>query len=139
MDAKSLRIGNLLLNFLGEVFEVNSATMLAFESNFHPFGKPSPTPIAEEWLLKLGLVNLGNHNINQYESEVRYVAKKFIEKSYDFEVCFATSTYGGEPYYSIRIRIDNEHVSLYCKLEFIHQLQNIFYALTGEELTLIEK
>jgi len=88
---------------------------------------------------KFGLTYQEERTVNRYESEVRYIGKRLVEKMYDFEVCFVTSNYGGEPYYSWKIKIDNEDVSLYYKLEFIHQLQNIFHALTGEELTLIKK
>ena len=108
MKASELRIGNLLENFLGQEFEVNHETlrMLSVGGSGSEFNLPKPIPLTEEWLLKFGLH--GNHS-----SPVRVglVDDDFVLQQ--FTVMF---------------------MNAYIKVKYVHQLQNLYHALTGEEL-----
>jgi hypothetical protein len=72
----------------------------------------SPIPITEEWLLKFGFVS------NPY--------KDTYEKMYVVINCNKTS---GE----LELYLDALPIDIY----HVHQLQNLYFALTGEELTII--
>jgi hypothetical protein len=71
-----------------------------------------PIPLTEEWLLKFGFERKGNqfYNLLKY-SEVEILIRD------NFWTC------------------DGIVFSLHC-LEYVHQLQNLYFALTGEELTI---
>lgn len=77
-------------------------------------------PITEEWLLKFG-----------FEKDEDY----FSKESYHLRI-FEASPNRKAYFYS-----GNDHVSggnLDAVIMFVHQLQNIYFALTGEELELNE-
>ena len=38
--------------------------------------------------------------------------------------------------YDIFIHIDNDSILLYNSIKYVHQLQNLYFALSGEELTI---
>jgi hypothetical protein len=81
-------------------------------------GEKKPIPINEDWLKKLGFRPINNHEfslwIDEYECSSFFVERK---------------------YYGIRVGekdVFTKHVST------VHELQNIFFALTGKELTIQE-
>lgn len=84
-------------------------------------GRFQPIPLNEEWLIKTGCEK---------------VERKFIWFEYVKEV--------GEKMCYIKLRFNNGKIELYVfnshidwiELKFVHQWQNLIYALTGEELTL---
>jgi len=84
-----------------------------------------PIPLTEEWLLKFG-----------FDSQIGFI--KFIGKKYtnSFEVahndldrwyCYFRNFNKGE---------QDDFVLLRNNLKHVHQLQNLYFALTGEELTI---
>lgn len=121
MEANELRIGNLVKTNQG-VFKVtqisqNEIDICPFLSN-EPFSifinNAIPIPLTEEWLLKFG-----------------------FENKYG---CFLLSTKRG----TIQIEEDLAeissvitHIGFMAPCKHVHQLQNLFFALTGEELKLI--
>jgi hypothetical protein len=132
MKANELRIGNKLTNFIGGVFDCNAMTIRSFESNCFPYGKPIPIPLTEEWLLKFG-----------FEKEYFYGddAKFIWWQLNDFGLeIFNTNKEQG------RTSIESKDVGFfyepmfmdYIEIKHVHQLQNLYFALTGEELTLKE-
>ena len=72
-----------------------------------------PIPLTEEWLLKLGF-----HQKNGYGFIKKYLLGNLF---YSVE----TKEHFMFQYYELRIKIN-----------YVHQLQNLYFALTGEELTL---
>lgn len=76
-----------------------------------------PIPLTEEWLLKFGF---DRHN-NLFFSNHDYFS--YIE----------LDAYGCDGLYGYCL---SDERSIYHKLEHVHQLQNLYFALTGEELTL---
>lgn len=118
MDKRELRIGNY-------VYAGKNNFVCRFESfygmtNFE--SKPdnySPIPLTEEWLLKFGFEK--DDDVNQYWicSELNHLIYVYYEKS---RSCFAM-IYNG---------------SQFCVIQYVHQLQNLYFALTGEELEIKE-
>ena len=117
IKANELRIGNKV-DYYGNIVTINyiNDTDVGF-SDYVPFDYPlfddiNPIPITEEWLLRVGFkndddgYNLGLDNVLVIEFIEDYAQLATIEGG------FSTG-------------ID---------IHYIHQLQNLYYALTGEEL-----
>lgn len=77
-----------------------------------------PIPLTEEWLLKFGFVKIGTN----YENKWLVLWGNIKTKSIDFVL--------NEPHSRKRKITELKHV---------HQLQNFYFALTGEELTIKQK
>jgi hypothetical protein len=77
-----------------------------------------PIPLTEEWLLKFGFKDLPVNYMGFYEFKIGTFS---IIREQD-EYCFPYETYSGD-------NIDLE-------IKHVHQLQNLYFALTGEELEL---
>ena len=119
MEAKDLRIGNW---FLGDTEENNFQQITAkqildfYDDPLDDYYKP--IPLTEEWLLKFGL------KPNQW----------FCSNSY----CVVEDK-TGDIHYGWCMKTQN---SLHTKeiefgyFKYVHQFQNLYFALTGEELTL---
>ena len=115
MKPTELRIGNLILS-KGKIHKVDLGVFQKTERT--PFEKYyQPIPLTEEWLLKFGF---------KYES-IHFVNKNGYCKSGDN--------------YSIQLSINkdcfrfhNPHFNL--EIKHVHQLQNLYFALTNKELTI---
>ena len=147
MEAKNLRIGNLL-SFSGEPVAINAGFIHDCDYwNKNPerqdavsFENVEPIPINEEWLRKFNfkyyMKNVSGHPDKKHLVR-RWQYKFFINGNewwFDFEVDQQKPTnffwlnwnFGGS----------NHFVHLPRKMEYVHELQNLFFALTGEELEL---
>jgi hypothetical protein len=113
IKANELRIGNLV--------EINGRTIIMDARTFHavihefPGYKPNGIALTEEWLVKLGF---------ELKDDKCFFGS-FYEMCYDDrkEECIVSakdSRYGVAVYY-------------------VHQLQNLYFALTGEELMITKK
>jgi hypothetical protein len=83
--------------------------------------KHEPIPLTEEWLLKFGFVK---NRFDLYQIE-------YYDKNYDINY---TSEYGFHPFTKRLCSYESSLSGVGC--EFVHQIQNLHYANTGEELTL---
>lgn len=112
MKASDLRIGNYFNDPDGNISEVIrlNSTMI----NSHGEDECQPIPLTEEWLTKLGF---NDHSI-KLPHIVFDVANTL---TYNIEDRTLTFGYYGE-----------------LRIEYVHQLQNLFHSLTGEELTIKE-
>ena len=109
MDCKELRIGNWVYFKLDDEYLEFDYSMLDWDnaSDIHAI------PITEEWLVKLGFEIKEDRAVNRY--------------------------WKGEFLYDLKDRTFNMFFSMdegtfFIKMEYIHQLQNLYYALTGTEL-----
>jgi hypothetical protein len=142
MKANELRIGNLVnhktgqckvVGFYGEIFRAENINKIELKSNVFNL---QPIPLTEEWLLKLGLFKItkkedlwGNDEIGVYDFKGKIRWSDFFITSNglkDFTLYVAT--------------IDDGMESAEClnNIIYVHQLQNLYFALTGEELTIKE-
>ena len=118
MKAEELRIGNLVYNHHNEITSVDINTFNKFK---YPTmgGNPaniSPIPLTEEILFKCGFEKLTT------KSETGYKASSYSYRNgYSFIVCFDDGVL------SVDFWQGNEK-------RYLHQLQNLFHALTNEEL-----
>lgn len=118
MEAKELRIGNLINHFgLDTIFEVTPTEInCAVEMEGHFSMTFEGIPITEEWLLKFGFVH---HHDTPHPNRV--FRKNYVEGFFDLEEVISFF-YGGN-FTSV-------------ELKYVHQLQNLYFSLTGEELTI---
>jgi hypothetical protein len=111
MKAEELRIGNLYDNN-GNYFVVTPSTIESVFESERVWCKP--IPLTEEWLLNFGF--------KQYET-VGIKTHNYIKGNFKFNSAVLwIAEYKG-------IHIEN-------KILYVHQLQNLYFALTGEELKL---
>jgi hypothetical protein len=117
MEAKELRVGNIVRYadsvYLdgGKVTEVGD--IIQYETDYY-----QPIPLTEEWLLKFGIYDLNT------------LSFKMGDLFYDLEnkelgICGAESC--------------TSEMIFYSKCEYVHQLQNLYFALTGTELKYNER
>ena len=126
MKANELRIGNWINSQFGGIQEVvdvmcDGVNTLKYEGINYEF--INPIPLTEEWLLKFGFEK-------DFDGSFMFgIISIFKDKRLKQNVYIYTeSTYK----YS-----DGQWVVILdLKLQYVHQLQNLYFALTGEELTL---
>jgi hypothetical protein len=115
MKANELRIGNLVLS-KGVPVQIEE---IMWETVRHCFGEfpidyVEPIPLTEDWFLKFGF----------YQSMSWTYA---IELKGNFKLVY----YLGEKGWSIGFKSYSD----FSNLKYVHQLQNLYFALTGDELT----
>lgn len=113
MKANELRIGNYFL-WRGMCGTVNtiSEKWITEQTNLGRFFYEDiePIPLTEEWLVKFGFEQYNNTN-HYFYTNTKFIVKINSDTGYLF---------GG---------IDHEPI------KYVHQLQNLYFALTNEELT----
>ena len=106
MKNTELRIGNLVYDFTDHCNVNILAEDLTDVSNFKPI------PLTEEWLLKFGFDAIFSNEL--WKDSFGYsLESKGLGLQYSY---------------------DEGTFRVYC--EYIHQLQNLYFSLTGEELTI---
>jgi len=144
MQAKEFRIGNYILfnNFIQRerLVIVDGKFLLPFnKTNSEINNYYQPIPLTEEWLLKFGFENWGYGSLysNENEKYTRYVLHNILDGTSNFEIHFIESNYGNILHTEYVISCDeDDRINWGVELKYIHQLQNLYFALTGEELTL---
>lgn len=119
MKASELRIGNLL-RFSGEPVAINAGFIHDCDYwNKNPerqdavsFENVEPIPLTDEWLEKFGFNKFPNQN--KYDMDKFWACKLSNGNEWHFE-------------------------DLECIVKYVHQLQNLYFALTGEELIIKEE
>jgi hypothetical protein len=121
MKANEFRIGNLLRDKVSktelkviELTEKDFVTYVIDRSKF-PLAKGwgiEPIPLTEEWLLRFGFEIKKGKFGNEY-----HLLNFSLYTSKEQTICFVYDDFLKDIYY-------------------VHQLQNLYFALTGEELTL---
>lgn len=110
MKANDLMIGNIILNCANGPIEIlNGEDVSIICDNIHKY---KPIPLTEEWLLKFGFEKGFNE-----EPSIR-------EKGWFNDYIFI----GNDLYFN--------HYEGSVKIKYVHQLQNLYYCLTGEQLTI---
>ena len=124
MTASELRLGNLvdLGNRIAKVIEINNLSCVVVDleetqDTIEDYDRTKPIPITEEWLLKFGL----KPNKWFYENSFCIVEDKT-----------------GDTHYGWCMKVQNASHTKEIEFgyfKYVHQLQNLYFALTGEELT----
>jgi len=121
MEAKELRIGNLIYskrrgcNFQKGVIEIDLEAFRKIHL-FDALNGLEPIPLTKEWLLKFGFVNTeAEENIFGFKLNSFWFINEW------------------------HIRNKFGAIILDIEIEYVHQLQNLYFALTGTELEYNEK
>lgn len=112
MKANELRIGNLIYDTEGKPNYVTIEALKYLLTYPEPLCQAKPIHLTEEWLLKFGF--------------------KFTDNSYlspTFNLTERLRIIGYEGNFRLVV---NKFMTI--KIEFVHQLQNLYFALTQEEL-----
>ena len=119
MKAQELRIGNYVnLNGKDKQLGIGGLKEIAYEE-FSPKHTNvfKPIPLTEEWLVKFGFERVALNDGVHYENDNMWI--------YLLSDCF-----------DLELNTHNERFNLFRQYKkHVHQLQNLFFALTGEELT----
>jgi hypothetical protein len=117
MKANEFRIGNIV-DYLGSPTIINSISGIeetyvsTRKSGIMPINAFKPIPLTEDWLLKCGF--------EKDEKNEYWFWKK----------CVSVSVLG----YIELLSFNRQSFKTNIQLQYIHQLQNFYFALTGEEL-----
>jgi hypothetical protein len=126
LSAKELRIGNYYYytceDFLDErkkwdeVCQIDAQDLVWLESN--PNDEDfKPIPLTEQWLKDFGFEKELDNSMVKGDIAI------FLDRR------FKTNLF-------LRDNQENKWFSFNSKVEYVHQIQNLYFALTGEELTI---
>jgi hypothetical protein len=154
MKANELRIGNyvgfgVIHTGLGQeksfahytVNQITETCMFFVESHAGEYFKDvQPIPLTEEWLRKFGFkyqnrdVSHGNGKIERFWSKHWFTGGD----NWWIEINLNPITKDSNGFFWLNWNIgggnDFVHLPHSCELKYIHQLQNLYFALTGNEL-----
>jgi len=122
MKAEELRIGNYIQRLDGSVFKVtihDMSTIYLWTANERLL--PTGIELNDGWLLKFGFECWFDGALKKL-----YVLHNAIDGTSDFEVTIE----GNKAFASI-----DENCCCWSKKLYVHTLQNLYFALTGNELT----
>jgi hypothetical protein len=130
MKPEELRIGNRLDYFINEdgiewaetIIDWQDFQWIAtFESDFNK--KHRPIPLTEEWLIKFGWKSIGD------------LHPTFKIRNYLLEENMLREG----KYYLRQVINKEDSLAISPEILYVHQFQNLYFALTGQELTIKEK
>ena len=126
MEAKELRIGNFIEDIhYPELILFTEVDLELFAGLYDGTILESdlqPIPLTEKWLLDFGF------------QKNAFSFKKKLDDSTHFEVSICNDKGLGE-YYGV-LRQENDILIIPQRTFYLHQLQNLYFALTGQELQL---
>jgi hypothetical protein len=123
MKANELRIGNMVE--IGSGFP-RALTLQDFQSQFfeQELGRNiRPIPLTKEWTQRLGLEQIPFNDALRLPNCKSYLIKWLHLDSNTFVL-------------GMQSELGNQEVISELEIKYVHQLQNLYFALTGEELTL---
>ena len=124
LSVNELRIGNLVLYESVEiVLSVSDLIVIDLANKQGYDHKYKPIPLTEEWLLKFGFKRERDLNWWNVPKESSYKAHHLMKMQNAWTWFIDFDDTG-----------DNTH--LVSGFNYVHQLQNLYFALTGEELTI---
>jgi hypothetical protein len=128
INAQELRYGNKLLFIIDDVVTFKNITNIREDGVFwinvledfipQKNFQFKPIPLTEEWLLKLGLEKIGIWTFS-------------LNLVGNLDLIY----YLGEKGWSIGLKSYSD----FSNLKYVHQLQNLYFSLTGKELTINNK
>lgn len=143
MKANELRIGNWINEYgiSRKVIPLDIVYLSQFEQAEKICIELTPISLTEEWLLKFGFkyqdrdVNRTNNRTERF-----YISPHFGEhREYWIDLQLETNALK-VPFAWLNWDIGGGHDHIHLpeghKLQYIHQLQNLYFALTGEELNI---
>lgn len=114
MEARELRIGNYYFyQSFGNVIKLDSEMLISLLGDgLLDVHKIQPIPLTEDWLKRFGFEYLDFRDKYQIDSFELQLQNNEVGEWYVMDY------------------------DIFPTIKYVHQLQNLFYALTGKELTL---
>lgn len=135
MNANELRIGNYYQDRFGNCHKIETLSKSIFVDEYYdrgtPIGAMIPIPLTEEILLKAGFekndyTRFPTFKLNRIEiTNVEFFDEDKDGKEFSFKQWRISGLYSTDLFY---------FKSYSPNIESVHQLQNLFFALTGEEI-----
>lgn len=129
IKVEDLRVGNLFLGYDDKVFpwSINEFGLLAegIEIEVDEIIK-EPIPLTKEWFLKLGGQAWQDEGKTVYSIDA-FHAPMCVRFDIDFR--------DGVIYFKSHYNEQELNAQKMLKIQYVHQLQNLYHALTGQELT----
>ena len=141
MEAKELRIGNMVIlnntkyrptdsGKIHVVDQIKNETVNIFRLDKLPYSECygqfiqyiEPIPLTDSFFQKLNA-----------EKDKEYNAHYVLPINGDYGYMLFTKDESG---YSVFIHIDDSSILLYHNIMYVHEIQNIYFAISGEELTI---
>lgn len=129
MEARELRIGNIIdrTDYECRVISIDAASITAAPLNYKGerfvVQEIKPIPLTEGWLVRFGFELVASRS------------NRVFSKGKDFGFDLGIASYL-VAYYRHEDELSN--IFIRHKVNYVHQLQNIYFALTGEELEMKE-
>lgn len=124
LEAKELRLGNFIIYSMGDIITLE---LDAIEYIFNNIEGYKPIPLTEEWHNKFG-VKINGFNAFEY----KLPNKNNIDISVVFNEDYIVLRQGDDKMDDDMIYIWNK--DLKKRAIFVHEWQNLYFVLTGEEL-----
>lgn len=118
LPAKDFRIGNVVNAHPSPEFKVTAWLLQHWATE-----KIEAVPLTSEWLERMGFENFKEH------SKWAYKYKHFVNSNELMVIIDASNKQGGACY------LNGTH---FADCEYIHTFQNLYFALTGQELEIKE-
>lgn len=125
MDATELRIGNkaIFTDFPSSgIKTIDGSDIKRISEDKYFAGFFDPAPLTEEWLVKFGFDKLVKENKWNHQVFRKGQIELYVNSYNKLGITFEFECYQKD--------IDS------IDLKFVHQLQNLYFALTNEELTI---
>lgn len=136
MEAKELRIGNFVnythvdsegsLSSIVCVNQISDDWVLDETQSTLMMSELKPIPLTEEWLKKCGFDN-SEYKKGYIGIDVRYT---------DFVLAYPKTHIEHSEFFCWTF--EQGKLQMFKEIKYVHQLQNLYFALTGEELTIKE-
>jgi hypothetical protein len=140
MKSEELRIGNRLYSD-GVVVTIDGRSIFDVWTDEHLkiHTKYKPIPLTTEWLEKFGFYRIWHLNHFEFVNN---------QKDRNFDIEFVFRPEGNDGPFMVQMAVQPEpdyyqpstvNYIYLPHIKYVHQLQNLYYALTGEELTIKDK
>lgn len=123
MKVNELRIGNYI-NEYNKPITIDSVHFRDYYEGITNEEDWSPIPLTEEWLLKFGFSDITELCAVKTQNTKRFCKSYFVDKCTEQQTLFITLGSRGWTFKGVGAPLYNS----------VHQLQNLYFALTGEEL-----
>lgn len=116
MKATELRIGNWVDALCGNgTYVEDQVDSGVYIDLFKDIGKAKPIPLTKDWLLRFGF---------ELDADAPEFDNEYFKGPLSINIPSVVFMGGGDNF------------NLNIKMEYVHQIQNLYFALTGEELTI---
>lgn len=124
MKATEFRIGNWVeFKDKSPTFDYTTLTMSCFEGRYIE-SKFNPVPLTEQWLINLGFKKTIDNEFNPIHLKFNNYIHLYADNQDNYS----------EIYPFVYIDECSDEIRICDNLKYVHQLQNLYFLLTGEEL-----